>query len=396
VTHEDLQWVLTAITTPLGGLHLYKDCHQRPGRVHLGVDPDGFQGTCRSRFCTVSDTSWVNESGDPSGVTSGSQRADPSSTDRVTEQDLISRTQEIMAEDDVSWKKAWPQAQSELGPADPSPDRRQRRGCLLGGLRLSFFVIVGFVTYLASVFLLALIPPVERCLSAIDGFVCAIPAMLLGALVAALLARRFQTISVILMASVVLVVGGTFVSFAVFQVASGPSEASIAAAAQHEDLLSALDRAVSMVSIPAEWEVQAVGMSIYSPRVGYKASPDLSSSGTWIQIGVTSAAGSDEGDSSEDAFWRDISGLRQTTGGQLADEPLETTLSGIDGYLYEVSGLVGERTGQELGAYIAIFFGPEYTYEVMVQFELPDRDDMSVLYRNTVTHLTLVDGDDEL
>ena len=35
VTHEDLQWVLTAITTPLGGLHLIKNCHQRPGRVHL-------------------------------------------------------------------------------------------------------------------------------------------------------------------------------------------------------------------------------------------------------------------------------------------------------------------------------------------------------------------------
>jgi hypothetical protein len=38
VTHEDLQWVLTAITTPLGGLHLVKHCHQRPGRVQL--DPD--------------------------------------------------------------------------------------------------------------------------------------------------------------------------------------------------------------------------------------------------------------------------------------------------------------------------------------------------------------------
>lgn len=37
VTHEDLQWVLTAITTPLGGLHLYKDCHQRPGQVQLAA-----------------------------------------------------------------------------------------------------------------------------------------------------------------------------------------------------------------------------------------------------------------------------------------------------------------------------------------------------------------------
>lgn len=35
VTHEDLLWVLTAITTPHGGLHLCKNCHQRPGQVHL-------------------------------------------------------------------------------------------------------------------------------------------------------------------------------------------------------------------------------------------------------------------------------------------------------------------------------------------------------------------------
>lgn len=344
----------------------------------------------------MSDTSWKNESGDPSGVPLDGRLADPSGPDRVTEQDLISRTQEIMAQAGVSWKKAWPQTLSELGPADPSPDRRQRRGCLLGGLRVSFFVIVGLVTYLASVLLLALIPPVERCLSASDGFVCAIPAMLLGVLVAVLLARRFQTISVILMASVVLVVGGTFVGFVVFQIASGPSEESIATAAQHEGLLSELDRAVSMVSIPAEWEVGAVGTSIYSDRVGYRASPDLLSSGTWILITVSPAAGSDGGDSSEDEFWQAIANPEQTTGGQLVDEPLTTTLSGVEGYLYEVSGITGEKTGQELGGYVAIFFGPGYTYEVMVQFELPDRDDMGVLYRDTVARLTLVEGDDEL
>ena len=28
-------WVMAAITTPLGGLHSSKDCHQRPGRVQL-------------------------------------------------------------------------------------------------------------------------------------------------------------------------------------------------------------------------------------------------------------------------------------------------------------------------------------------------------------------------
>lgn len=344
----------------------------------------------------MSDTSWKNESGDPSGASLDGRLADHSSTNKVTEQDLISRTQEIMAETGVSWKKAWPQAHSELGPADPSPDRRQRRGCLLGGLRVSFLVIVGFVTYLASIYLLALIPPVERCLSGVGGFVCAIPAMLLGVLVAVLLARRFQTISVILMASVVLVVGGTFVGFAVFQVVSGPSDESIEADAQHEDLSSALDRAASTVSILAEWEVVAVGTSIYSDRVGYRASPDLSSGGTWILIAVGPAAGSDEGESAEDEFWETIATIEEEASRELVDEPLPITVSGLEGYLFEVSGLVGEKTGQELGMYVAILFGPEYTYEVVVQFELSDRDDMSVLFHDTLAGLTLTSDDESI
>jgi hypothetical protein len=335
--------------------------------------------------------SWVNESGDPSGVPSGSQRADPSSTDRVTEQDLISRTQEIMAETGVSWKKAWPQAQSELGPADPSPDRRQRRGCLLGGLRVSFFVIVGFVTYLASSFLLALIPPVGRCLFGIGGLVCAIPMMLLGVLVAVLLARRFQTISVILMASVVLVVGGTFVGFEVFQVVSGPSEESIAAAAQHEDLLSELDRVVSMVSTPAGWEVKMIDNR--NGGLAYRVSSDLSR-GTWMLISVAPFAMSEEGESPEDSFWRFVERVAAEGSAEFVQEPIATSASGLNGYWYELSGFAGETTGQELGGYLAIFFGPEYTYEVFVQFELSDQDDMLVLFQDTLAGLTLTSNDE--
>ena len=43
VTHEDLLWVLSAITTPHGGLHLC-NCHQRPGRVHLDSGKDLLPG----------------------------------------------------------------------------------------------------------------------------------------------------------------------------------------------------------------------------------------------------------------------------------------------------------------------------------------------------------------
>jgi hypothetical protein len=52
VTHEDLQWVLTAVTTPLGGLHLVKDCHQRRGQVQLG---SGFNGEFGARHCADED-----------------------------------------------------------------------------------------------------------------------------------------------------------------------------------------------------------------------------------------------------------------------------------------------------------------------------------------------------
>jgi hypothetical protein len=43
-----------------------------------------------------------------------------------------------------------------------------------------------------------------------------------------------------------------------------------------------------------------------------------------------------------------------------------------------------------------MFFGSEYTYEVVVQYELPDQADMGDLFRTTVTDLTLVEGTDVL
>lgn len=175
----------------------------------------------------------------------------------------------------------------------------------------------------------------------------------------------------------------------------GPSQDSIATAEQQEDLVSALDRTVSLVSIPVDWEVEASRSSSYPHSVGYRAAPDLSSSGTWILISVA-VSEADEGETSEDAVWHVIATLEEATGGHLEDGPLATTHSGLDGYLYEVSGLTGDKTGQELGANIAMFFGSEYTYEVVVQYELPDQADMGDLFRTTVSDLTLVEGTDVL
>ena len=328
-------------------------------------------------------------SGDQAGVPSDASAENLSTDETVTEQDLINRTEEIMARTGVPWKTAWPQALSELGPVDPSLDRKQRRGCLLGGLRVSFLVILGFATYALSVLVLALIPPIERIMSGPDGVIVAVPAMILGVLAAVLVGRRFQEIPVILMASVVLVVGGGLVGFAAYQIASGPSEESIAIAARYEDLRMELDRAVASVAIPTEWEVQYAGGYSNTPSVGYTLSPDLSSSGTRMHIWVA--------DYSEDAFWEELDEVVEAEpGATVVEDPLPTSMSGVPGYLFEVSGLEGNKTGQPLGAYWAVFFGPEYTYVVVMQFERSDQDDMSTLWRNTLTQLILRDGANEV
>ncbi len=51
------RWGVTAITTPLGGLHLSKDCHQRPGRVHLGGLGEGLVGDGEQVVTAIADAS---------------------------------------------------------------------------------------------------------------------------------------------------------------------------------------------------------------------------------------------------------------------------------------------------------------------------------------------------
>ena len=361
-------------------------CHHCGGNLTPGATVSNREQEADSSEILVRAREIADERGTTSGAWEAARRevGRPSAAETVTEQDLIDRTRAIMAETGVPWKKAWPEARSELGPVELSSDRRQRRGCLLGGLRVSFLIIVGFVTYLVSVFVLAAIPPIERFMSGPDGFIVAVPAMLVGVLVALVVARRFQEIPVVLMAGIVLVVGGVLVGFSVYQVASGPSEESIANAARYEELRLELDRAVSLVAVPTGWEVQYAGGYSNTQSVGYTLSPDLSSSGTRMHMWVA--------DYSEDAFWKELDEtLEAEPGAGLVDAPRTTSMSGVPGYLFEISGLEGDKTGQPLGAYWAVFFGPEYTYVVAMVFELHDQDDMSQLWRNTLTQLTLVE-----
>jgi len=301
---------------------------------------------------------------------------------------IAARTQEIMARDGLAWQDAWLVAEAEQSGEEP----RKRDGCLVGGLRVAFWAVIGFTIYLVLV-LLAVYGLEFFAPDSVDddgwGILIAMVGMAASGVAAVLLARRFPKIPVMLMASVVLLTIGVFVGFVVFQIATGPSQDSIAATERYERLESVLDRTVSSVPVPAEWEVESWGGYGNAPSMGYTLSPDLSSSGTRMHIWVS--------DGSEDAFWEELDAtIEGETGAALVEDPLPTSLSGVPGHVFEVSGLVGPKTGQELGAYWAVFFGPEYTYVVMVQFELPDREGMSLLYRNTLTQLTLIEDANEV
>jgi hypothetical protein len=159
------------------------------------------------------------------------------------------------------------------------------------------------------------------------------------------------------------------------------------------DVASMLDVAVSSLSIPTGWESEIVPMEY--GVIGHRSSPDLSSSGTWMTVLVLPQPVSEDGESPEDRFWRYID---QVADGpmEFAHEPVPTNADGLTGYRYEVSGATGNRTGQELGGYLAIFFGPGYNYEVIAQFELSDRDKMSNLFDDTLAGLTLTPNDESI
>jgi hypothetical protein len=57
----------------------------------------------------------------------------------------------------------------------------------------------------------------------------------------------------------------------------------------HAELASALDLAVSSVATPTGWEVEEVAIDSYAGGIGYRSSPDLSSSGTWMIVPVGSS-----------------------------------------------------------------------------------------------------------
>jgi hypothetical protein len=161
----------------------------------------------------------------------------------------------------------------------------------------------------------------------------------------------------------------------------------------HIEVASTLEMAVSSLVIPTGWESELV--PVEGGGLGQRVSPDLSSSGTWMVVLVLPQTVSEDGESPDDRFWRYID---QVADGpmEFAHEPVPTNADGLTGYRYEVSGATGNRTGQELGGYLAIFFGPGYNYEVIAQFELSDRDKMSNLFDDTLARLTVAPNNESI
>jgi hypothetical protein len=277
-----------------------------------------------------------------------------------------------------------PQTQDEVPSPPPPPPPPPREGCLLTGMTVAFWFSVFFVTYMTLGMVLDY--------TVVDWFHLgwAFLTVAIAGVVVGLLVWRFPRVNIWLRIGVVVVVVGGMVSLVGYAVATAPAR-NAEAEHRHEGLASALETAVSAVMISTDWETEPFDTS---RSVGLRTSPDLSSSGTWMLFTVTTRDVSEEGESPEDRMSRTTANLT-AAGNQIVDELRTASVSGVPGYEYEVSGITGDRTGQDLGAHIAIFFGPEYTYELTVQFELSDRDEASILYRETLFALNLDGVDNE-
>ena len=150
-------------------------------------------------------------------------------------------------------------------------------------------------------------------------------------------------------------------------------------------LQTELDELTQNVEVPPEWEVQIVTQTNPDAR-GYKASPDLSSGGTWVLITIANT------NPQETEFWQSMDAIGKTgqhANAQLVNRPTPTTKNGHNGYLYEVTDMTGRTTGQPLGVYGAIYFGPQRTYEVLAQYEIQDKDNVGDIWTRAVLNLTL-------
>jgi hypothetical protein len=179
---------------------------------------------------------------------------------------------------------------------------------------------------------------------------------------------------------------------------SASGNATVIADEAYEALESELELTAASVSIPADWEAEFTVPDSWirtavPGSIGVKASPDLSSSGTWMLLLVAPNAMSEGGDSPEERFWSHIEMFDANETWTFDQEPVAISMSGLDGYSYEISGGKGPKTGRDLGGFLAIFYGSEYTYQIIIQFYIPDRNDMSALFQDTLTGLTFTSND---
>jgi hypothetical protein len=201
--------------------------------------------------------------------------------------------------------------------------------------------------------------------------------------------------------AIVVVMVGAFTAMNVFGVfePSAVDNTAVSTDEEYEELVAELDTATSSVPIPEGWEVEfafpdSVILNAAPGGIGYRASSDLSSSGTWILITATPTAMLAGEDSPEDRFWQFAERHLPSGSEALVQEPVAINTSGLDGFSYELSGGKGEKTGRELGGFFAILFGDEYTYQVIIQFYIPDRKEMKALFQEALSGLTLLSDDD--
>lgn len=152
-------------------------------------------------------------------------------------------------------------------------------------------------------------------------------------------------------------------------------------AEQQAQLQTELDELTQNVKVPPGWEIEPI-TGTYGTR-GYRASPNLQDSGTWIIVSVADINRENE----FEQFVNQVETSDQNPNAIITHQT--ATKDGHNGHLYEVTNIAGRKTGEPLGAYGAMYYGPQRTYEVLAQYEIPDKDTVGDIWTRAVPNLTL-------
>jgi hypothetical protein len=265
----------------------------------------------------------------------------------------------------------------EESPSIPNHDEKQSQGCLVVG----FWFWAWLYGYLALLLLLWRSPIVSDDFMKRDGLLVALPMMGLMLAAASFASSRWRTIPLAALIAVNIIGPASIVFLFLTTGSTGNGD--------FEELKDVLHQVTANVPIPSGWTVEE-GEVNFGGRSSL-AIADSSPRNNWLFMSVAPIENLDFPDDPEAALRALLDRHVVSKGGHTVTDPAPTTVSGVDGYLFEVEGLVTSHNIQ-VGAFVAVFYGTQYHYQITAQFNLADRDELNTVWRNALTSVAFVEA----